>query len=147
MALFKKKTTKTDEEAKATEKKSVDGADAKETKTENSSKENNVQKADDNKGIVVKYAPNTLMQPLVTEKASIVGMYNQYVFMVARDANKVMIKKAFKEVYNIDPIKVRVINVKGKKVRTRGSKHTNLKDWKKAIITLPADKSIDIYEK
>jgi len=86
-----------------------------------------------------------LIKPLVTEKASMIGAENKYVFEVSQGANKIEIFKAVAEVYGIKPVSVNIIKVKGKNVRygrTRGKK----KDWKKAIITLPKGKSIKIYE-
>ena len=87
-----------------------------------------------------------LIFPLLTEKSTILGSLNQYVFAVAKSSNKVQIKKAVAEIYGITPIKVNIINNVGKKVRSGRSKSAKLKDWKKAIVILPQGKSIDIYE-
>jgi len=86
-----------------------------------------------------------LVKPLVTEKVSNLGVLNKYVFAVAGDANKIEIAKAIKEIYGIKPISVNVIKMLGKNARY-GKISGKRKDWKKAIITLPKDKTIKIYE-
>lgn len=86
-----------------------------------------------------------LAKPLVTEKASVLGEENKYFFSVARGANKIEVAKAIFEVYGIKPTKVNIINSKGKKVRY-GRTSGQRKSWKKAIITLPEGKSINVYE-
>ena len=91
------------------------------------------------------HAYRILMKPLVTEKVSTLGAENKYVFQVAKDVNKIEVAKAITEVYGIKPISVNIINVRGKKVRY-GRKTGKRRNWKKAIITLPKGKSINVYE-
>ncbi len=86
-----------------------------------------------------------LVKPLVTEKASVLSSLYKYNFSVSPDANRIEVAKAVFEVYGIKPVKVNIINNKGKKVRHGKTKGTR-KDWKKAIVTLPAGKSINVYE-
>lgn len=99
------------------------------------------------KGSVSKYplAYSILIKPLVTEKATNLGAHNQYVFMVAKNANKIEIAKAINAVYNVKPTSVNLINMKGKKV-SRGKVTGSRKDWKKAIVTLAAGQTIQVYE-
>ena len=92
-------------------------------------------------------AHQVLIHPLITEKSNIQSSLNQYVFMVGNRANKVEIKKAIEEIYHIKPSQVRIINVLGKMVRTgRRGQTSRQKNWKKAIVTIPAGKKIDVYE-
>lgn len=86
-----------------------------------------------------------LVKPLVTEKATVSGIDNKYVFAVHVDANKVEISKAIEEVYHIKPTAVNVVSMKGKNKRM-GRVAGKRKDWKKAIITLPKGKTIQVYE-
>ena len=88
---------------------------------------------------------NVLIKPLITEKATNVGIFNKYIFMVANHTNKIEVAKAIEEVYGIKPIKVNIVTVGGKDVRY-GRITGKRRDWKKAIITLPAGKTINIYE-
>lgn len=90
-------------------------------------------------------AYKTLVQPMVTEKASMQGAENKYFFEVNRKANKIEIAKAVTEVYGVKPVSVNIINMKGKKVR-RGKVTGKKSDWKKAVITLSKGESIKIYE-
>jgi len=90
-------------------------------------------------------AYRVLIRPLVTEKGSSLGMYNQYVFEVAPQTNKIEVRKAIRKVYGVDPIKVNVINVRGRAVRY-GRTEGMTKKWKKAIITLGAGQKIEIQE-
>lgn len=94
---------------------------------------------------VTSRAYRILIKPLVTEKASVLGTQNKYAFAVAIDANKIEIAKAVKEIYGIKPTAVNVIRLDGKLTRTGRSKGQR-KDWKKAIVTLPEGKAIQVYE-
>jgi large subunit ribosomal protein L23 len=90
-------------------------------------------------------AYRVLMHPLVTEKGSFLSVTNQYVFAVAPETNKVEVRKAIRKVYGVDPIKVNIMNVAGKKVKY-GKTQGRTKSWKKAIITLAAGQKIEIQE-
>lgn len=86
-----------------------------------------------------------LIKPLITEKASSMGVEGKYVFSVNPTMNKIEVKKAIRAVYNVNPVSVRMISVIGKRVRygrTEGKK----KDWKKAIVTLREGEKIEVYE-
>lgn len=86
-----------------------------------------------------------LVRPLVSEKAANAGAHNQYVFVVADKANKIDVKEAIADVYGVRPIKVNMVRLRGKKVRY-GRSQGKTKAWKKAIVTLPKGKKIQIYE-
>lgn len=90
-------------------------------------------------------AYRVLLRPLVTEKGSMLGINNQYAFEVTPQSNKVEVRKAIRKLYGIDPIKVNILNMSGKKVRY-GRTEGRTKHWKKAIITLPQGQKIDIQE-
>lgn len=90
-------------------------------------------------------AYRVLLRPIVSEKASKQQAHNQYFFQVALSANKIEVAKAVKDVYGIAPTSVNMVRVEGKIVRT-GRVTGRRKDWKKAIVTLPAGKTISLYE-
>jgi len=98
-------------------------------------------------GSVAKFdqAYRFLIKPLVTEKASKLGAENKYAFVVSIDVNKISVSKAIEQVYGIKPIKINIVNIKGKRVRSRRAMGKR-KDWRKAIVTLPKGKNINIYE-
>ena len=85
-----------------------------------------------------------LVKPLVTEKSAIAEHGNKYSFVVAKSANKNQIKIAIEEIYGVKPSQINVANIEGRRVRfgrTMGKRN----DYKKAIITLPKGKTIDIH--
>ncbi len=85
-----------------------------------------------------------LVRPLVTEKASHLARVAQYVFSVHPDANSTEIRSAAKAMYGVLPVSVNIQIVRGKVVRF-GRSNGKRKNWKKAIVTLPKGKTIDIY--
>ncbi|MBU1888194.1 MAG: 50S ribosomal protein L23, partial [Candidatus Omnitrophica bacterium] len=68
---------------------------------------------------------------------------NKYLFHVAIDANKIQIKQAIEDVYNVNVIKVNTAVMRGKIKRLR-YKAGKTPDWKKAIVTLKEGDKIDI---
>ncbi|MBI4600091.1 50S ribosomal protein L23 [Candidatus Uhrbacteria bacterium] len=83
------------------------------------------------------------IRPIVTEKSLALVAKHVYVFEVAPRATKIAIKKACYNLYGIMPVAVRLMNMAGKEVRF-GQRSGRRKDWKKALITIPKDKIIDI---
>ncbi len=87
-----------------------------------------------------------VIQPLITEKSmKIMEENNAYTFEVAPQANKVQIKEAVEKIFNVKVVKVNTMNMKGKK-RRLGFSEGKRKDWKKAIVKLKDDDSIEIFE-
>lgn len=86
-----------------------------------------------------------LLRPLVSEKAAQAGVHHQYVFVVANTATKIDVRRAILDTYGIRPTRVNIVRVRGKQVRYGRSQGTT-KAWKKAIVTLPKDKKIQVYE-
>ena len=68
---------------------------------------------------------------------------NKYLFSVSVDSNKVQIKQAVEDVYNVKVTKVNTIKVQGKWKRLR-YKEGKTPDWKKAIVTLKQGDKIEI---
>ncbi|OGL96141.1 50S ribosomal protein L23 [Candidatus Uhrbacteria bacterium RIFOXYB12_FULL_58_10] len=87
----------------------------------------------------------TIVRPLVTEKAAIIAHVGQYSFLVAPNANRVAVRAAIKAMYGVIPTSVNIQRVRGKFVRF-GRTVGQRSDWKKAIVTLPKGKTIDVYE-
>lgn len=86
-----------------------------------------------------------ISKPLVTEKAATLASKGQYVFVVAQGANRVHVRAAVKAMYGVTPVSVNIQRVRGKAVRF-GRISGQRKSWKKAIVTLPKGKTIDVYE-
>lgn len=86
-----------------------------------------------------------LVKPLVTEKASFLGQFGQYVFEVAPKANKTEIAKAIWHAYGVKPESVNLVKMRGRDVRY-GKTLGVTKKRKKAIITLKPGEKIEIHE-
>ena len=91
-----------------------------------------------------------ILRPWITEDATAMMEHNQYVFEVAVESNKIEIRKAVEEIFDVRVKTVNTINVKGKlrKRRTRrGVTQGYTKTRKKAIVTLtPESKRIELFE-
>lgn len=90
-------------------------------------------------------AYRVLIKPLISEKGSYLGQYNQYLFEVAPGTNKIEVKKAIKKVYGVETTKVNMLNVGGKHVRY-GRSEGRTKNWKKAIVSVAPGQKIEIQE-
>jgi len=89
---------------------------------------------------------------MIGEKATrFIESNRQYVFQVDKKANKIDIKRAVQNRFNVEVLKVGVMNYKGKKkntsvkssgkvLRTSGFRSS----WKKAVVTLKEGFSIDL---
>ena len=127
MALFSKKP-KEKEETKVKEK-------AAEVKVESGAV--SLPKGED------AHAYEVVLKPLITEKGSMMGPLNKYVFQVADSANKISIKEAIEKLYKVDVVSVHVLKVQSKK-RVIGKYKGHKPGFKKAIVTLRAGDKIDL---
>ena len=92
---------------------------------------------------------NIIIKPVITEKMTAESEnLNRFGFVVDRSANKIEIKKAVEESYDVTVESVRTMVCIGKK-RTRGTKSGFIsgrtKTYKKAIVTLSEGDTIDFY--
>ena len=90
-----------------------------------------------------------IIKPIVTEKMTAQGeKLNRYGFIVDRKANKLEIKAAVEQMYNVSVADVNTVNYHGKK-KSRYSKSGILRGrmnhYKKAFITLAGEDKIDFY--
>lgn len=86
-----------------------------------------------------------ILRPLVTEK----GVHratrnNQYAFEVNPLADKLDIRSAIEELFEVKVTKVRTQNRRGKPRRYR-FRWGRTKDWKKALVTLDSESRIDFF--
>jgi large subunit ribosomal protein L23 len=87
-----------------------------------------------------------VLRPIVTEKSSLAKETgNQYVFEVARDANKIEIAKAVERLFKVKVLAVRVINMEGK-TRRLGKHSGKRPDWRKAIVKIGPKDKISFFE-
>ncbi|MBI4334465.1 MAG: 50S ribosomal protein L23 [Chloroflexi bacterium] len=86
-----------------------------------------------------------LRRPLVTEKNTALQQHNKYVFEVAQDANKPLIKEAVEKAFKVSVTQVNVMNIRGKR-RRFGGRMITTPPWKKAIVTLKEGDKIQVFE-
>ena len=87
-----------------------------------------------------------IKKPIITENSMDQMAERKYTFEVAKDANKIEIKKAVEEVFGVKVEKVTTMRVLGK-VKRMGANSGKRPDWKKAIVKLTADsKTIEFFD-
>ena len=86
---------------------------------------------------------DSIRQPIVTEKATILSEQNKTVFKVHNSANKRNIKKNIEKLFKVNVVKVNIINTKTK-IKIKQGKLSTKTGYKKAIITLKKGQSIDL---
>lgn len=87
--------------------------------------------------------PSVILGPRITEKAANAADNNVYVFNVSTATTKSEVAKEIKRIYKVDPVKVNVVNTKGKKTFIRG-KRGSKQDFKKAYVYLKEGDKINI---
>jgi large subunit ribosomal protein L23 len=121
MALFGKKTKMQDQTSD--EKNVLDMAKEPKTATPTALKENTGR------------AHHILKLHHLSEKTNQLANFGRYVFKVDSAANKIEVKKAVEQVYDVHVVSVNMITVTGKR-RRQGRTMGRTQDWKKAIVTL-----------
>jgi large subunit ribosomal protein L23 len=92
-------------------------------------------------------AEEIIKRPLIlTEKGNRLREdENQYLFEVARGANKAQIRGAVETLWKVSVLKVHTLNVRGR-MRRMGRGHAKTQNWKKAIVSLKQGDRIDFFE-
>ena len=91
--------------------------------------------------------PRTIVRrAMISEKGTrLREKQNGYLFEVARDSNKIEIKRAIESIFNVKVDSVRTIRVHGKPKR-QGRYAGHRPDWKKALVTLRKGHTIELFE-
>ena len=92
-----------------------------------------------------KIAYRVIVRPQITEKAGRLNEMNQYVFRVHKNAKKQEIAQAIQELYGVKPIRVNTIKIPGK-TRRLGRTTGTIPGYKKAIVTIPEGKKIEVTQ-
>jgi large subunit ribosomal protein L23 len=96
----------------------------------------------------MKDARDVILRPVVSEKSYALLESGVYTFVVHPDASKPEIHGAVEEIFNVRVLKVNTLNRKGKAIRNRRTgKVGHRSKTKRAIVTLAAGDSIDLFEK
>ena len=87
-----------------------------------------------------------IIEPVVSEKSyDLVSDFNTDTFIVDPRTNKTEIKQAIEEIFDVSVLSVNTMNRKGKRKRT-GWIVGKRKDTKRALVTLAAGDTIDVFE-
>lgn len=93
----------------------------------------------------MKTSYDIIRRPIITEKSALLAEKAVYTFEVAKDANKVEIKKAIEEIFNVKVVAIRTVNVHKKAKRM--SRYEGFKAaYKKAIVRLEPGQTIKEFE-
>jgi large subunit ribosomal protein L23 len=88
---------------------------------------------------------DVLIEPILSEKATILREEGKYVFKVQPSATKPQIKEAVTKLFGVKVVGCTTINVFGKMKRLRG-RAGRTASWKKAIVRLAPGETIKIFE-
>ena len=87
-----------------------------------------------------------IKRPILSEKTYDGIQNKKYTFEVAKNSNKVEIKKAIEEIFGVKVKSVNTVNCNGK-LKRQGKTQGYTSDYKKAYVTLTADsKAIEFFE-
>jgi large subunit ribosomal protein L23 len=89
---------------------------------------------------------NIIKRPIVTEKSVKQAESGVYVFEVAKDASKDLIKRAVESAFGVKVNAVNTLVARGKSKLTRKGVRLKAKKWKKAIVTLESGQKIASLE-
>lgn len=88
----------------------------------------------------MKNSADVIKKVLLTEKGTrIAEEQSKYLFRVAKEANKMEIKKAVEELFNVRVMAVNTMRRKGKKKRQRTASFGTTAAWKRAVVTVNAE--------
>jgi large subunit ribosomal protein L23 len=90
-------------------------------------------------------ARQVILRPVISEKSYALLAANKYTFRVHDRANKTQVRQAIEEIFGVRVEDVRTMWVKPKPKR-RGFSSGHRRRWKKAIVTLHAEDSIELFE-
>ena len=94
----------------------------------------------------MKESHQIIRRPLITEKATLLTERdNKVVFEVDRSANKLDIKRAVEQMFDVKVENVRTTSMHGK-VKRMGMHRGRRPDWKKAFVTLRQGDKIEFFE-
>ncbi len=92
---------------------------------------------------------DVLRRPIITEKSNYLNAdLHQYVFEVAPDATKTLVKDAVELLFDVNVLRVNVINLPAKRSRRARNRRLRVRrgGYKKAIVTLAPGDTIPIFE-
>ena len=87
-----------------------------------------------------------IKRPILTEKTNIQkDQFNQVTFEVDPRSNRIEVKRAVEQIFNVRVADIRTMHVQGK-FKRRGRILGKRRDWKKAVVTLMPGEHIEFFE-
>ncbi len=87
------------------------------------------------------------MRPVITERSMKDAAANRYTFAVVKESTKPAITAEVAKIFGVKPIGIKTITVRGKTKMSRKTRQiSRATDWKKAIIELPKEQKIDLFD-
>ncbi len=90
-------------------------------------------------------ARTVIIRPVISEKSYELLSANKYTFRVHPSAHKTQVRQAVEEVFGVRVRDVRTMSVKSKPKR-RGWTSGKTREWKKAIVQLHPEDTIELFE-
>ena len=90
-------------------------------------------------------ARQVIIRPVISEKSYALLAANKYTFRVHERANKTQVRQAVEDIFGVRVDGVRTAWVKPKPKR-RGLSSGSRRRWKKAVVTLHPDDTIELFE-
>ncbi|MEX2195339.1 MAG: 50S ribosomal protein L23 [Thermoleophilaceae bacterium] len=90
-------------------------------------------------------ARNVIIRPVISEKSYALLAANKYTFRVHDQAHKTQIRQAVEEIFGVRVLDVRTARVNPKPKR-RGWSTGKTRAWKKAVVQLHPDDTIELFE-
>lgn len=92
------------------------------------------------------HSRNIIIKPIFSEKSLKDNIFNRYHFKVDTRANKMQIKQAVEELFDVDVIKVRTTIIKSRQEKSRRTgKPKTVKGYKKAFVEIKPKQKIDLF--
>jgi large subunit ribosomal protein L23 len=88
---------------------------------------------------------SVIIRPIVSEKSYALLGANKYTFRVHDDAHKTQIRQAVEQIWGVRVLEVRTMSVKSKPKR-RGTTFGRTREWKKAVVELHPEDTIELFE-
>lgn len=89
---------------------------------------------------------NTIISPVITEKSHLLVALNKYVFKVSPTASKSQIKKAVKDLFNVEVLSINTTKRAARKIRSpKTGRYSKTLVTKKAIVQIKKGQSIDAF--
>jgi large subunit ribosomal protein L23 len=90
-------------------------------------------------------ARTVIIKPVISEKSYALLAANKYTFRIHPQAHKTQVRQAVEEIFGVRVQEVRTMSVKSKPKR-RGYTAGRSRQWKKAVVQLHPEDTIELFE-